>query len=94
MAAAATPYVVWLHHTAAQAEHTAAQAEAAAAAYEFAFAMTVPPPAVAAATDTLLPCNAIPFKLSWHAGPAGSVTTAACGGFVAREADQRSEVDR
>ncbi|BCO86721.1 PPE family protein (plasmid) [Mycobacterium paraintracellulare] len=48
MAAAAAPYVAWLTATAAQAEQTASQARAAAAAYESAFAMTVPPPVIAA----------------------------------------------
>jgi PPE-repeat protein len=48
MAAAAAPQVMWLHRTAAQAEQTAAQAKAAVAAYELAFAMTVPPPVIAA----------------------------------------------
>jgi PPE-repeat protein len=48
MAEATAPYVAWLHSTAAQAEQTAAQAKAAAAAYELAFAMTVPPPVIAA----------------------------------------------
>jgi PPE-repeat protein len=48
MAAAAAPYVTWLHNTAAQAEQTANQARAAVAAYENAFAMTVPPPLIAA----------------------------------------------
>jgi PPE-repeat protein len=48
MVAAAVPYVSWLSSTAAQAEQTASQARAAAAAYEAAFAMTVPPPRVAA----------------------------------------------
>jgi PPE-repeat protein len=48
MAAAAAPYVTWLHSTAAQAEETANQARAAVAAYENAFAMTVPPPLIAA----------------------------------------------
>jgi PPE-repeat protein len=48
MAAAATPYATWMNATAAQAEHTAGQAKAAAAAYESAFAMTVPPPVIAA----------------------------------------------
>lgn len=47
MLAAATPYVAWLHATATLAEQTAGQARAAAAAFETAFAMTVPPPAVA-----------------------------------------------
>ena len=48
MSAAAGTYVEWLSATAAQAEQTAAQARAAAAGYEAAFAMTVPPPAIAA----------------------------------------------
>ena len=48
MTAAAAPYLAWLHATAGQAEHTAGQARAATAAYEAAFAMTVPPPVVAA----------------------------------------------
>jgi PPE-repeat protein len=48
MTAAAGTYVEWLSATAAQAEETAAQARAAAAGYEAAFAMTVPPPEIAA----------------------------------------------
>ncbi|MBS9533215.1 PPE family protein [Mycobacterium sp. M1] len=48
MAVAAAPYLTWMHTTATQAGHAAGQAEAAAAAYETAFAMTVPPPVVAA----------------------------------------------
>jgi PPE-repeat protein len=48
MTAAATPYVEWLSTTAGQAAQTAVQAFAAAAAYEAAFAMTVPPPVIAA----------------------------------------------
>ena len=48
MTAAAGTYVEWLGATAAQAEETAAQARAAAAGYEAAFAMTVPPPEIAA----------------------------------------------
>ena len=48
MSAAAASYVEWLSATAAQAEETAAQARAAAAGYEAAFAMTVPPPEIAA----------------------------------------------
>lgn len=54
MAAAAALYAAWLHITAAQAEHTAAQATAAAAAYEAAFAMTVPPPVIAANRTLLM----------------------------------------
>jgi PPE-repeat protein len=48
MMSAATPYIDWLTSTGAQAEETANQARAAVAAYEAAFALTVPPPAVAA----------------------------------------------
>lgn len=48
MAAAAAPYLAWLTTTAALCEQAGAQARAAAAAYEAAFAMTVPPPMVAA----------------------------------------------
>ncbi len=48
MAAAAAPYVAWLSITAMQAEQAATQAKVAALAYETAFAMTVPPPVIAA----------------------------------------------
>jgi PPE-repeat protein len=48
MTTAASSYVEWLSATAAQAEETAAQARAAAAGYAAAFAMTVPPPEIAA----------------------------------------------
>ncbi len=45
MAASTTPFVVWPQTKAAR---TAVRAKEAAAAYETAFAMAVPPPAVAA----------------------------------------------
>jgi PPE-repeat protein len=48
MSAAAASFVEWLSATAAQAEQSATQAHAAAAGYETAFAMTVPPPMIAA----------------------------------------------
>jgi PPE-repeat protein len=48
MMSAVTPYIDWLTSTGAQAEETANHARAAVAAYEAAFAMTVPPPVVAA----------------------------------------------
>jgi PPE-repeat protein len=48
MAAAAAPYVEWMYNAAAAAEHAATQASASAAAYQTAFAMTVPPPLIAA----------------------------------------------
>lgn len=54
MAAATTPYVIWLHDTATRAAQTAGQATAAIAAYELAFATTVPPPVIAANRSLLL----------------------------------------
>lgn len=48
MAAAVGPYVTWLHTTAEQLQHAASQATASAGAYETAFAMTAPPPVIAA----------------------------------------------
>lgn len=54
MAAAAATNVAWMTSTAAHAEQVAAQAKAAAAAFETAFAMTVPPPVIAANRSTLV----------------------------------------
>jgi PPE-repeat protein len=48
MLAAAAPYLAWLSTTATQAEQAGTQANAAATAFESAFAMTVPPPVIAA----------------------------------------------
>ncbi|WP_199182927.1 PPE family protein [Mycobacterium sp. 4858] len=61
MTAAATPYVEWLSLTGAQAGQTAAQAYTAAAAYEAAFAMTVPPPVIAANRAQLMALIATNF---------------------------------
>ena len=61
MAAAAAPYVGWLHTAAAQASRTAAQAYGAAAAYEAAFAMTVPPAMIAANRSQLMALIATNF---------------------------------
>lgn len=61
MAAAVIPYVDWLTVTAEQAGHTAAQASAAATAFEQAFAMTVPPPLIAANRAELLALIATNF---------------------------------
>ena len=47
MVAAVAPYATWLGGAATMAEETASQARAAAAAFDAAFAMTVPPPAIA-----------------------------------------------
>ncbi|BAX94099.1 putative PPE family protein PPE22 [Mycobacterium shigaense] len=48
MLAAVVPFVMWMRGIAAQCEEAATNATAAAGAYETAFAMTVPPPMVAA----------------------------------------------
>jgi PPE-repeat protein len=48
MAAAGATYTAWMAGTAEQAEQAGAQARFAAAAYQTAFAMTVPPPVIAA----------------------------------------------
>ncbi len=61
MMAAVTPYMNWLSSTAAQAEETANQARAAVAAYEAAFAMTVPPPVIAANRALLMALIATNF---------------------------------
>ena len=61
MAQAATPYMAWLHNTAAQAEQSAARAKEAAAAYELAFAATVPPPVIAANRSLLMTLIATNF---------------------------------
>lgn len=54
MAAAAAPYVAWMHSTAAQAEQAGMQAAAAAAAHEAAFAAVVPPPVIVANRSLLM----------------------------------------
>ncbi|KLO38249.1 hypothetical protein ABW17_20890 [Mycobacterium nebraskense] len=61
MAAAASPYVTWLATTATQAEEASTEAMAAAAAYEAAFAMTVPPPVIAANRAQLMSLIATNF---------------------------------
>ncbi len=48
LAAAASPYAAWLQTSAASSDLAASQAAAAVSAHEAAFAMTVPPPVVAA----------------------------------------------
>ena len=61
MSAAAAQYTAWLQKAAAAAGQTAAQGYAAAAAYEAAFAMTVPPPVVAANRAQLMALIATNF---------------------------------
>lgn len=54
MAAAVMPYIAWMTATAEQCQQSATQATAAAAAFETAYAMTVPPPLIAANRARLL----------------------------------------
>lgn len=61
MVAAASPYVAWMSATAAQAEEAGMQARAAGAAYDAAFAMTVPPPVIAANRALLMTLIATNF---------------------------------
>ncbi|BBZ73046.1 PPE family protein [Mycobacterium paraseoulense] len=74
MSGAAAPYVAWLQAAAAQAGVTATQAYAAAAAYAAAFAMTVPPPVIAANRAQLMALIATNFF--GQSGPAIAVTEA------------------
>jgi PPE-repeat protein len=61
MAGSAARYVAWLAATGTQAGQTAAQAYGAVAAYEAAFAMTVPPPVIAANRALLMALIATNF---------------------------------
>ncbi|OBK34983.1 hypothetical protein A5658_10370 [Mycobacterium sp. 1245111.1] len=61
MTAAVAPYLTWIRSTAPQLEQSAVQARAAAAAYEAAFAMTVPPPVIAANRAQLMALIATNF---------------------------------
>jgi PPE-repeat protein len=61
MAAAATPYVTWMSTTAIHAGQAATEAKMAAGAYEVAFAMTVPPPVIAANRTLLMSLVATNF---------------------------------
>ena len=74
MLAAAEPYLTWLNTTAAQAEQAGVQANAAASAFEAAFAMTVPPPVVAA-NRTLL-ANLVASNIFGQNTPAIAATDA------------------
>ena len=60
-AAAVAPYVSWLTATAEQCQQAASQASAAAGAFETAYAMTVPPPLIAANRVRLLTLVATNF---------------------------------
>ena len=74
MLSAVTPFVSWLSVLAAQAEETAGQARAAAAAFEAAFAMTVPPPVIAA--NRVLLANLVATNLFGQNTPAIAATEA------------------
>lgn len=84
MLAAVTPYVAWLSRTAEQAEQAGTQAKAAAAAYETAFAMTVPPPAIAANRAQLMTLIATNFF--GQNAPAIAATEAQYAEFWAQDA--------
>jgi PPE-repeat protein len=84
MAAAASGYVAWMSTAAAQAEQTAGQAQAAAAAFEAAFAMTVPPSAVAANRSQL--AALVATNVLGQNTPAIAVTEALYGEMWAQDA--------
>jgi PPE-repeat protein len=83
MASAAAPYTAWMNTTAAQAEQTAGQAKAAAAAYEAAYAMTVPPPVIAANRTQL--AALVATNLLGQNGPAIAATEAHYGQMWAQD---------
>jgi PPE-repeat protein len=74
MLAAVAPYITWLSAVADQAEQTATQAQAAAASFETAFAMTVPPPVIAA--NRVLLANLIATNFFGQNTPAIAATEA------------------
>lgn len=84
MAAAAAPYVAWMSGTAAQAGLAATQVQTAAAAFEAAFAMTVPPPVVAANRAQLM--MLIATNLFGQNAPAIAATEAHYGEMWAQDA--------
>lgn len=84
MAAAAAPYATWMHATAEQAEHTAVQAHAASSAYEAAYAMTVPPPVIAA--NRALQLSLIATNFLGHNSAAIAATEAQYGEMWAQDA--------
>ncbi|WP_081968244.1 PPE family protein [Mycobacterium kyorinense] len=61
MTSATASYLGWMTSTAAQAEQAGTQAKAAAVAYDAAFAMTVPPPVIAANRSLLMSLIATNF---------------------------------
>ena len=84
MTTATAPYLAWLTTTAALCEQTATQARAAAAAYENAFAMTVPPPMIAANRAQLM--SLITTNILGQNTPAIAATEAHYGDMWAQDA--------
>lgn len=84
MASAAAPYVTWMATTAAQALQASVQAKAAAGAYEAAFAMTVPPPVIAA--NRALLASLVATNLFGQNTPAIAATEALYGEMWAQDA--------
>ena len=74
MLSAVTPFVAWLSSLSDLAEQTASQAQVAAAAFETAFAMTVPPPVIAA--NRVLLANLIATNFLGQNTPAIAVAEA------------------
>lgn len=74
MLSAITPFVSWLSAVAAQAEDAASQGRVAAAAFEAAFAMTVPPPVIAA--NRVLLANLVATNFLGQNTPAIAATEA------------------
>ena len=84
MAAAAASHVAWLMSTATQAEQAGAQAKAAAAAHATAFAMTVPPPMIAANRAQLM--SLVATNILGQNTPAIAATEAQYGEMWAQDA--------
>ena len=84
MTTATSPYLAWLTTTAALCEQTATQARAAATAYETAFAMTVPPPMIAANRAQLM--SLIATNILGQNTPAIAATEAHYGDMWAQDA--------
>ena len=84
MTAAAAPYVSWLTATAALCGQAASNATAAAAAYGAAFAMTVPPPMVAANRALLM--SLVATNILGQNTPAIAATEAEYGEMWAQDA--------
>ncbi len=81
---AVTPYMTWMTLTGLQAEQAASQAVAAAGAYEAAYAMTVPPAAIAANREQL--AVLVATNLIGQNTPAIAATEAAYGEMWAQDA--------